>query len=58
VLVCAAAAPRQVALEDALAALHGLIDAGAKARPAAAVVAKLTGLAVNELYRELTRSGG
>ena len=40
--------------EDALAALRELVDAGARARPAAKVVAKLTGASANELYRQLT----
>jgi 16S rRNA (cytidine1402-2'-O)-methyltransferase len=39
---------------DALAALRALVDAGARARPAATVVSKLTGIAANELYRRLT----
>jgi 16S rRNA (cytidine1402-2'-O)-methyltransferase len=39
--------------EDALDALHELVNAGARARPAAKVVAKLTGANANELYREL-----
>jgi 16S rRNA (cytidine1402-2'-O)-methyltransferase len=39
--------------EDALAALRELVDAGARARPAAKVVAKLTGASANELYRQL-----
>ncbi|HEY7836546.1 MAG TPA: 16S rRNA (cytidine(1402)-2'-O)-methyltransferase [Solirubrobacteraceae bacterium] len=39
--------------EQALAALRELIAAGARRRPAAAAVARLTGLGVNELYREL-----
>jgi 16S rRNA (cytidine1402-2'-O)-methyltransferase len=39
--------------EDALDALRELVDAGARARPAAKVVAKLTGASANELYREL-----
>jgi 16S rRNA (cytidine1402-2'-O)-methyltransferase len=39
---------------DALAALHELVDAGARPRPAAKVVAKLTGVSANELYRQLT----
>jgi 16S rRNA (cytidine1402-2'-O)-methyltransferase len=39
---------------DALAALRELIDAGARPRPAAKVVAKLTGVSANELYRQLT----
>jgi len=38
---------------DALAALRVLVDAGARPRAAAKVVAKLTGVAVNELYRQL-----
>lgn len=56
VLVVGATAPGQASLNDALAALRELIDAGAKARPAATAVAKLTGLRANELYRELTAS--
>jgi 16S rRNA (cytidine1402-2'-O)-methyltransferase len=39
---------------DALQALRELLDAGARPRPAAKVVAKLTGLSANELYRDLT----
>lgn len=39
--------------EDALGGLRELVDAGARARPAAKVVAKLTGMGANELYREL-----
>lgn len=41
-------------LEPALAALRKLIEAGAKPRPAAGVVAELTGLSANKLYRALT----
>jgi 16S rRNA (cytidine1402-2'-O)-methyltransferase len=37
--------------EDALAAVRELIDAGAKPRAAARVVARLTGTRANELYR-------
>jgi 16S rRNA (cytidine1402-2'-O)-methyltransferase len=55
VLVCGAAGAERASLRDALAALHDLIDAGARARPAAAAVAKLTGLRANDLYREVTR---
>jgi 16S rRNA (cytidine1402-2'-O)-methyltransferase len=51
VLVIGAADAAQRSLQDALEALRDLIDAGAKARPAAAAVAKLTGLRANELYR-------
>jgi 16S rRNA (cytidine1402-2'-O)-methyltransferase len=40
--------------EDAVGALRELVDAGARARPAAKVVAKLTGVSANELYRRLT----
>jgi 16S rRNA (cytidine1402-2'-O)-methyltransferase len=40
--------------EDAVRALRELVDAGARARPAARVVAKLTGTSANELYRRLT----
>ena len=39
--------------EDALAALRELVSAGARARPAAGVVARLTGASANELYRGL-----
>jgi 16S rRNA (cytidine1402-2'-O)-methyltransferase len=55
VLVCGGADAAQASLRDALAALHDLIDAGAKPRPAAVAVAKLTGLRANELYRESMR---
>jgi 16S rRNA (cytidine1402-2'-O)-methyltransferase len=41
-------------LGPALKALRRLIDAGAKPRPAAAVVAELTGVGANALYRALT----
>jgi 16S rRNA (cytidine1402-2'-O)-methyltransferase len=54
VLVVGAAAPGAASREDALAALRELIDAGARPRPAAGVVAGLSGLAANELYRALT----
>ena len=43
--------------EEALAALRELVAAGARARPAAAAVAKLTGVRANELYRRLTGGG-
>jgi 16S rRNA (cytidine1402-2'-O)-methyltransferase len=42
-------------LGPALQALRRLIDAGAKPRPAARVVADLTGVSANALYRELTQ---
>jgi 16S rRNA (cytidine1402-2'-O)-methyltransferase len=57
VLVCGAAAPGQVSREEALQTLRALIDAGAKARPAAVAVGRLTGLGANELYGELTSGG-
>jgi 16S rRNA (cytidine1402-2'-O)-methyltransferase len=41
-------------LGPAVAALETLIEAGAKPRKAAAVVAELTGASANELYRALT----
>jgi len=41
--------------EAALEALHELVRAGAHPRRAAGTVARLTGLATNELYRELAR---
>jgi 16S rRNA (cytidine1402-2'-O)-methyltransferase len=40
----------------AVAALEALVAAGARARPAAAVVAGLTGVAANRLYREVAAS--
>ncbi len=54
VLVCGAAPPGRLRDDVALAALRELIDAGARARPAAAAVGRLTGLTANELYRRLT----
>jgi DNA-binding phage protein len=56
VLVVGAAALGEADREQAQAALRALIDAGARARPAAGVVAKLTGVSANELYRTLTDS--
>jgi 16S rRNA (cytidine1402-2'-O)-methyltransferase len=38
---------------DALAALHALVEAGARPRPAAKAVSNLTGVAANELYGQL-----
>jgi len=51
------AQPGQRGREEALAALGELVGAGARARPAAAAVAKLTGIGVNELYRGLMSRG-
>jgi 16S rRNA (cytidine1402-2'-O)-methyltransferase len=55
VLVCGAAPAGSADRERALESLRALIDAGARARPAAAAVARLTGVPANELYRALTR---
>jgi 16S rRNA (cytidine1402-2'-O)-methyltransferase len=41
-------------IDPAVDALRRLVDAGAKPRPAAAVVAQLTGVPANALYRALT----
>jgi 16S rRNA (cytidine1402-2'-O)-methyltransferase len=49
-----AAAGDEAAAVDALAKL---VDAGARTRPAAAVVAELTGVSANTLYRALTSRG-
>ena len=55
VLVIGAAPGGDVDLGPALAALRRLVDdAGARARPAAGVVAELTGTSANALYRALT----
>jgi 16S rRNA (cytidine1402-2'-O)-methyltransferase len=54
VLVVAGAPEAAGDLEAALGALRRLVDAGAKPRPAAAVVGELTGVAANALYRALT----
>jgi 16S rRNA (cytidine1402-2'-O)-methyltransferase len=54
VVVIGGAPAEEVALGPALAALTALVEAGAKARPAAAVVAELTGTSANALYRALT----
>jgi 16S rRNA (cytidine1402-2'-O)-methyltransferase len=56
VLVLGASAAGEARLSEALAALREIVAAGAKARPAAAAVGRLTGVAANDLYRELTRA--
>jgi 16S rRNA (cytidine1402-2'-O)-methyltransferase len=54
VVVVIGAAPEGASeLGPALDALARLVEAGAKARPAAAVVSELTGVAANELYEAL-----
>jgi 16S rRNA (cytidine1402-2'-O)-methyltransferase len=57
VLVVGAAAPEgDAAGEDAVEAVRRLVDAGARPRVAATVVAGLTGGSANALYRALTAS--
>jgi 16S rRNA (cytidine1402-2'-O)-methyltransferase len=57
VLVVGAAAVVDADIGPALAALRRLVDdAGARARPAATVVAELTGTSANALYRALTET--
>ena len=53
-VVGGAPASADLDMGPALAALRRLVDAGAKPRAAASVVAELTGVAANRLYRELT----
>jgi 16S rRNA (cytidine1402-2'-O)-methyltransferase len=55
-LVVGGASPATSDAGPALEALRRLVDAGAKPRPAAAVVAELTGVSANMLYRALTES--
>jgi 16S rRNA (cytidine1402-2'-O)-methyltransferase len=57
VLVLGAVSPGEAPREEALRVLRELLDAGARPRPAAAAVAKLTGMRANDLYRELTSGG-
>ena len=57
VLVIGPAAAEAVDVTPALNALRRLIEAGAKPRPAAKVVAELTGIPANSLYGELTAQG-
>ena len=54
VLVVGPAPEAAVDLKGPLAALRRLVDAGAKPRPAAGVVAELTGVSANALYAALT----
>ena len=54
VLVVGAAPEVAPALDGPLSALTRLVEAGAKPRPAATVVAELTGASANALYRALT----
>ena len=54
VLVIGPAPAAAAALDAGVAALRRLVEAGARPRPAAGVVAELTGLSANALYRALT----
>src|SRR5205085_818604 len=54
VLVIGAADEAEAPLAPALDALRRLVEAGAKPRPAATVVAELTGVPANALYKALT----
>jgi 16S rRNA (cytidine1402-2'-O)-methyltransferase len=54
VLVVGAAPEGAPQMAEALDALERLVEAGAKPRPAAAVVAKLCGTSTNELHRAFT----
>ncbi|HWX51785.1 MAG TPA: 16S rRNA (cytidine(1402)-2'-O)-methyltransferase [Solirubrobacteraceae bacterium] len=56
VLVLGGAQEVPAQLSEALTAVREIVAAGARRRPAAAAVARLTGLSANELYRELTRA--
>jgi 16S rRNA (cytidine1402-2'-O)-methyltransferase len=56
VLVVGGASGEAVDSARAVEALRALIEAGARARPAAAVVASLTGMSANALYREVAAS--
>jgi 16S rRNA (cytidine1402-2'-O)-methyltransferase len=53
VVVVGAGEPEAAELGPALEALARLVDAGARARPAAGVVAELTGVSANTLYQAL-----
>jgi 16S rRNA (cytidine1402-2'-O)-methyltransferase len=55
VLVIGAGEAGAASREEALTALRELVAAGARARPAAGVVARMSGVGANQLYRELTR---
>jgi 16S rRNA (cytidine1402-2'-O)-methyltransferase len=55
VLVIGAAEAGAASRQEALAALRELVAAGARARPAAGVIARVSSVSANELYRELTR---
>jgi 16S rRNA (cytidine1402-2'-O)-methyltransferase len=56
VLVVGPAPESTPGIDAPLAALRRLVDAGAKPRPAAGVVAELTGVSANALYKALTEA--
>ncbi len=56
-LVVGPAANKPADVGPAITALRQLVDAGAKPRPAARIVAELTGASANALYKALTDSG-
>jgi 16S rRNA (cytidine1402-2'-O)-methyltransferase len=56
VLVVGPARETAPGIDAPLSALRRLVDAGAKPRPAAGVVAELTGVSANALYRALTET--
>ena len=58
VLVIGGAPVSEPELAPALAALRQLVAAGAKPRAASTVVASLTGVKANALYRALTQDEG
>ena len=58
VLVVSGAPPLDGGLDAAVGAVRRLVQAGARTRTAASVVAELTGLKANALYRALTEGGG
>jgi 16S rRNA (cytidine1402-2'-O)-methyltransferase len=56
-IVVGAAEPGRSDREAALTALREVVAAGARARPAASALARLTGIGANELYGELVKEG-
>jgi 16S rRNA (cytidine1402-2'-O)-methyltransferase len=58
VLVVGGAPPRTELDPGAVDAVRRLVEAGARARPAAGVVAELTGAPANALYRAVAEGGG
>lgn len=56
VLVVGPATAKTIDIDGPLSHLRTLVDAGAKPRPAAGVVAELTGVSANALYKALTET--